>query len=194
MMTINVDARQIKRLRAAVRKAGKSIPREVAAAFNDTARKAKGDISREIRKELASPAAAVNKLISITRRANANSLTAAVQLKKTKRIPLRDFGARQTRAGVSYKISKNKGRRVARGAFQGPKPGVMKASWKGNVFKRVGAARLPIVKLMGPSPWGVFVENNLTPLQVKAIEAELRKQIERRIKLNTLRANGLVKS
>lgn len=194
MMTIGVDARQLKRMRAAVRKAGKSIPRELAAAFNDTAKKTKGDISKAIRQELAAPAGAVNKLIAITRRANAGSLSASVQLKKTKRIPLRDFGARQNKTGVSYKISKTSGRKTVKGAFQGPRPGVMKASWKGNVFKRAGAARLPIIKLMGPSPWGVFVENNLTPLQVKAIEAELRKQIERRIKLNTLRANGLVKS
>jgi hypothetical protein len=69
---------------------------------------------------------------------------------------------------------------------------IMKASWRGNVFKRVGKSRLPIVKLMGASPWGVFTKQKMTPEQERDIKAELVKQMDRRIKLNILRAEGLV--
>ena len=65
-------------------------------------------------------------------------------------------------------------------------------SWKGNAFKRVGASRLPIVMLKGVSAYGAYAKNELSGPQVEAINAELTKQMERRIKLNILRAEGLV--
>lgn len=68
----------------------------------------------------------------------------------------------------------------------------MKMSWKGNAFKRVGKERLPIIKLQGVSAFGAYAKNELSGPQVKVIEDELTKQMERRIKLNILRAEGLV--
>lgn len=82
---------------------------------------------------------------------------ATIRLNKSERLSLRHFGAKQNAKGVSYKINKSGGRTFVAGAFQGPKPGAMKISWKGSVFKRVGKSRLPIVKLQGASAWGVFV-------------------------------------
>lgn len=57
-------------------------------------------------------------------------------------IPLRDFGARQTRKGVS--AAPWGVRRVFPGAF------IVKSKG-GHVFKRTGKKRLPIEKLWGPS-------------------------------------------
>jgi len=125
-------------------------------------------------------------------KATEHNLTAIVTLKKTKRLGLRHFGARQDKRGVSYKIGKKGGRSRVDGAFQGPKPGVMRMKWRGNAFKRVGTSRLPIVQLKGVSAYGAYAKNELAGPQVTAIESELTKQMERRINLNVLRANGLV--
>ena len=192
MISINIDAKQLKKLRAAVDRSGKKFKVEMAAAMNATAKKAKGQISKRIRTELAVKAGDLNALIKTGRKASTTSLVSSVSLTKTARLPLRVFGARQVAAGVTYKISNKRGRKLAKSAFQGPKPGVMKVSWRGNVFARVGKGRLPITKLMGASPWGVFVTNDMTPEQVADIEVELANQIDRRIKLNILRAEGLV--
>jgi hypothetical protein len=76
----------------------------------------------------------------------------------------------------------------------GPKPGAVKTSWRGNAFKRVGSSRLPIIKLLAVSAYGTYKKNELAGPQLKAIEDELFKQMERRINLNVLRASGLVKT
>jgi hypothetical protein len=192
LISINIDTKQLKKLRAAVDRSGKKFKPEMAAAMNATAKKARGQINKRVRTELAVKAGDLNKLIKNNRKASSTNLIATVSLTKTARLPLRVFGARQVAAGVTYKISPKKGRKLAKGAFQGPRPGVMNVQWKGNVFARIGKSRLPITKLMGASPWGVFVKNDMTPEQITDIEAELSKQIERRIKLNILRAEGLV--
>ena len=194
MIAIDIDVRKLDEFRRAIRAAGKSIPREMAAAFNATAKKTKSSISKQIRTELASSAKGVNDTISITKKATTQSLNAGVRLGKTKRVPLKDFGARQVRAGVSYRVSKGGSRKLATSAFMGPKPGVKAPRLNGHVFKRKGPGRLPIVKLMGASPWAVFIKQRMSPEQVKMINAELLKQVDRRIKLNVMRANGLVKN
>jgi len=194
MISMNIDQSQIKRLESAVRAAGKSMSKEISAAINAVAKKTRLDMGRKIRSELNIGKESVESTIKTVRPSTPGSLSAGVRLNKTKRIPLRDFGAKQNKVGVSFKISKKGGRGAVQGAFQGPKPGVMKASWRGRVFKRAGKERLPIVQLMGPSPWGVFVKRRMTAVQIAETEAELKKQMERRINLNVLRANGLVKS
>lgn len=192
MLTIDLPMKQIAELEKLASAVGRKLEQEVAVAINKTAKKTRTNISKEVRTELAAPAKAVNKTLNQIKKATKSDPSAVVQLQKTRRIPLRDFGARQTRAGVSYKISKSRGRNTVSGAFQGPKPGVMKASWRGNVFKRIGKKRLPIMKLMGPSPWGVFADKKMDKPTVKAIQKELRKQIEERIRFNKLKASGAI--
>ena len=200
MISIEIDKGKLKELRAAVDKASRSFSREFASALNKTAAVAKSSpkskvgISQRIRAELVVKARDLNKLIKINRRATSSQLVAGVFLEKTKRLPLKAFAQRQKAVGVTYRISKGGGLKIAVGAFQGPKPGVMKASWRGNVFRRVGKSRLPIVKLMGPSPWGVFTKKRMAPEQVADIKSELAKQMERSIRENILRANGIIPS
>ena len=191
MISIEIDTRDLEELERAAKAAKKSLPREVSIAVNKTAKQAQGQISREIRKELNAPKKAVDKSLSIPKKATKQKTGAVVRLAATKRIPLRDFGARQTRAGVSYRISKGDGRKTVHGAFQGPKPGAVFARFGGHVFKRRGRQRLPIQKLLGVSPWGVFTKRNLfKPVNLYTDQA-LRKQLERRIRLNVLRASKL---
>lgn len=192
MISVTTKNDSLGRLADAVERAGKKLPREIATAVNATARKTKSFIAKGVTTELATKQKTVKQHVSQSRKANPTRLIAAVRLKKTKRIPLKEFKPRQTRAGVSYRISKRTGRSSVPGAFQGPRPGLMKASWRGNVFKRVGRSRLPIVKLYGPSPWGVFVKRKMQRPTAKQSQAELLKQLERRIRFNNLKADGTI--
>jgi hypothetical protein len=192
MISIEIDAKQLKALQKAVERSGKKFAKELAGAINAVSKKTKLQIGRDIRATVAMPKAEAEKPLSIRGTATEQNLSATVTLKKTKRLGLRHFGARQDKRGVSYKIDKQGGRKRVQGAFQGPRPGVQKMSWKGNAFKRVGASRLPIVMLKGVSAYGAYAKNELSGPQVEAINAELTKQMERRIKLNILRAEGLV--
>lgn len=185
MLTIDLDQRQIAKLSEALDGNAKRLPREIKTAINATSRKTKTQISKDIRKELAAKAAAVNATLSISRKATDSSLGAAVRLKQTARIPLRDFGARQTKQGVSYKTSKKGGRKTVTGGF------IIDSIGK-HAFKRQGKSRLPIQKLKGPSPWGVFVKQNMRPETVREANAELRKQIDRRIRFITLKKQGAI--
>lgn len=192
MISIEIEAKDLRRLREATEKAKKKFSKELAAAINQTSKKTRRSIGKNVRDEVALKKQEAEKPISIRTTATEHRLSATVQLKKTARLGLRQFGAKQTKTGVSYRISKKGGRARIAGAFQGPKPGVMKMSWRGNVFKRVGKSRLPIVQIKGVSPYGVYQKNQLSRKQVKEIEAELNKQMERRIRLNILRAEKIV--
>lgn len=194
MIEIEIKPNQLKRLREAVGKSKKNLKKELAGAINATSKKTKLQVGRDIRKTVNLKKDEAEKPLSLRATATESSLVAIVSLKKTKRLGLRHFGARQDKRGVSYKISKTGGRSRVNGAFQGPKPGVMKISWKGNAFKRVGKERLPIIMLKGVSAYGAYAKNDLEGPQVKEINKELSKQMERRINLNILRANGLVKT
>lgn len=192
MIAIEINRGQLKRLADAVSASGKKLTKEIAGAINQVSKKTKLEMGRDIRKKVAIPKDEVEKPLSIRAAATEGNLSAVVSLKETKRLGLRHFGARQDKRGVSYKIDKQGGRKRVNGGFQGPRPGVMRMKWKGNAFKRVGSSRLPIVQLKGVSAYGTYKKNEMAGPQVKTIEDELSKQLERRIKLNVLRASGLV--
>ncbi len=194
MIAIEIDSNQMMRLKEAVGRAGKKVAKELSAAINQVSKKTRLDMGRAIRETVALKKDQSEKPISVAMSSTPANLQALVRLKKTKRLGLRHFGAKQDRKGVTYKISKKGGRKRINGAFQGPKPGVIKMSWKGNVFKRTGSKRLPIQQLNGVSAYGAYVKNDLTAPQVAAVFDQLVYQIERRINLNVLRAEGLVKT
>jgi hypothetical protein len=206
MIGIEIDKAQMSRLTAAVIASGKKMSKEIAGTLNAVSKKTKLEMGREIRKRVAIPKDEVEKPLTIKTQAAPGSLFAVVSLKKTPRLGLRHFGAKQDKRGVSYKISKTGGRGRIDGAFMGPKPGVIRINWRGNVFVRVGPAqqmtkgryqgkmRQPIQQRFGVSAYGTYKKNELAGPQLKAIEDELFKQMERRINLNVLRASGLVKT
>jgi hypothetical protein len=192
MISIEIDAKQLKRLRIAVGKAKKNFGRELAAAINAVAKKGRLEVGREVRKTINIKKDESEKPLKIRGTATAERPTSTVSLDKTRRLGLRHFGAKQDARGVTYKIAKQGGRQRVEGAFQGPKPGVMKMSWKGNAFRRAGKSRLPIIHLRGVSAFGAIAKNNLEKPLRQAMADNLQKQVERRIKLNVLRAEGLV--
>ena len=192
MIAIEINAGQLKRLGEAAMAAKKSLTKELASAINAVSKKTRLQMGRAIRATVNMAKDEAEKPLSIRANATPGSLQAIVSLKKTKRLGLRHFGAKQDKRGVSYKIGKKGGRQRVDGAFMGPTPGAIRTKWKGNAFKRVGDKRLPIVQIKGVSAFGVYVKNNLEGPQAHVVTAELTKQIERRINLNVLRANGLV--
>lgn len=194
MIAVEIDSSQMMRLKEAVGRAGKKVAKELSAAINQVSKKTRLDMGRAVRETVALKKDQAEKPISVAMSSTPANLQALVRLKKTKRLGLRHFGAKQDRKGVTYKIAKKGGRKRVNGAFQGPKPGVIKMSWKGNVFKRNGSKRLPITQLNGVSAYGAYVKNELTGPQVAAVFNQLVHQIERRINLNILRAEGLVKT
>lgn len=183
-MQVYFKDNSLNKLADAVRKSGRDFSREFATACNKTARGMRTPINKEIRKELATKAGAVKKTIGISRKATKQTLAAGVEVKRTERIPLRDFGARQTRKGVSYRISKSEGRKKIPEGFIVQKIG-------GHVFRRKTKQRLPIQKLFGASPYGVFVKQKMeVPISAEA-EERLAKEIDRRIQYNIFKANQL---
>ena len=164
--------------------AKKKLAREISTAVNATARKVVGMWAKEIGKELAVPQKDIKTTIAIVKKATRQQLSSTVRQKPTSRLSLKRFSARQTNKGVSYRISKSEGRKTIKGAFIQPSLG-------GHVYRRQGKARLPIVKLDGPSPWGVTQRQKLDEIIAKEVRPELIKQIDRRIRaVNYKRTQG----
>lgn len=176
-----------KRLVRAMEGVSDNLTRELGIIAWATAKKAKSEIAKRVGGELAVPQKVIKKVLTHVRD---NQLTSTVTLSKTRRLALREFNPRQNRQGVRVRISKTKGAKTIPSAFQGPRPGVMKASWRGNAFKRLGKNRLPIVKLRGPSPWGVFVKNEQMAPTMQIVKEELKDQLEKRIRFLELKRSG----
>jgi hypothetical protein len=192
MISIEIDAKQLKALQKAVERSGKKFAKELAAAINDVARKTKVKIGKDVRTKVEMSVAESKKPLKAKQKATAQAPTAIVSIAKTRRLGLQHFKAKQDKSGVSYKINKQGGRQRIEGAFRGPKPGVIKPSWGGIVLQRVGKAKTPIVHILGVSAFGVYAKNNMKKEQTVLIRQQLTQQMERRIKLNILRAEGLV--
>jgi hypothetical protein len=204
MISIDIDAKQLKRLRKATAMAGKKFPRELAAAVNSVAKKTRINIGRRIRQTINLKKAVAERPIKIKKVATAETPVGVVSIDRERREGLQHFGARQTGKGVTYKIDKRGGRKLVAGAFMGPRPGVLAPKLYGGVWKRQGEARKmtkgrhegrirqPIVKLYGVSPYGAYAKNDMSGFEVQFINKGLRTEMERRIKLNILRASGLV--
>jgi hypothetical protein len=187
MIGFTVQQRRVNELSKVLKGSDKKVRRQLAIAVNATSKKTQGGIAKEVAKELATAQMNIKKTITIKKKADGKDKvpSAVVSQTQTERIPLRDFGARQNKKGVSYKVSKSKGRKTIRSAFQVQTIG-------GHVFKRRGKSRKPIDKLFGPSPWGVFIKNGIKKPIVKESKRELIKQIERRIRFMKLKESGAI--
>jgi hypothetical protein len=174
---------------------GKDMPqymdKSLVAAVNDTTKQLRTRISSKIRDRVGIKKKDIDQHIKATRATATPEAT--VTLDESERLPLKYFGARQTRAGVAYRISKTAGRKVVPDAFGpagGKRPGVAKLGF--HVYRRTGTARLPIIKLYGPSPWGVFKEADLERETASEGATLLENNVRRRLNLMQLRLEGKV--
>ncbi len=150
-----------------------------ARALNRTILTARTHAVRSLAEDVGLPQREVRKSMSL-RRATRSELAATLTV-TGRRIPLIAFGARQSRAGVSYGL--RRGRTVAYGAFIA----TMRSGHRG-VFRRVGASvrrspgawspNLPIVELRGPSLPFVFSRRKIIAALRAAVELAYPKNLE----------------
>lgn len=188
MISLSSPQASIKRLSEALNGSAKLIRKELAIATNETARFCKSQIAKEIQATgINTTQKVIKSALTDSGRANANDTSVKVTLKKGFRFGLDAFKAKERKkGGVQYKISKGGGNRVIPNAF------IPKKYGRGKVYIRKGNERGPLRQMRGVSPWGVFVKNRKTKPVSKRTEAELTKQVERRIRLLMLRASGQV--
>lgn len=181
-------------LAKAAEKAGRTLSKEVVKILNQTAADERRQINKDIRQELSVSAKSINAIMTL-KKATRNRQVATIRLPKTRRLSLKEFRARQGRKGTSYKIGKATPRRTAPHAFMGPKPGVVAVRLQGHVYQRsnIHESGSEIRKLRGPSPWGVYVKNRMHRMTEARVEGYLRHRLERQIRENVLRAEGLIK-
>jgi len=179
-MEITVDTKQLAALKKAIEGTSRSLLKEYAIAINQTAKACQGIMAKQVATQIKVKQAVVKSQTRVGRKASQTDLGTTVTIKPTARISLKEFGARQTKSGVTYQISK----RGKRGRIPS---GFIVSSLGGHAYQRRGKSRKPIDKLHGPSPWGLFVKGNAKPPTVEATQAELAKQIARRIKAITFK-------
>jgi hypothetical protein len=185
MISISVDSQEFRKQHDRLASIRGGFAKAFRRASARVASQGRTSISRGIRKGMIIKPAEVNKLIHVKK----HSTGASVALRKSDRISLRHFGAVQDEVGVSYQISKTGPRRYIDGAFMGPKFGRLAPKLYGNVFKRVGKSRLPIIKAMGPSPWGVFLRKKM----YEPTKIDMTQKFEQRLRheINFLISKGV---
>lgn len=120
-------------------------------ALNKVAANVRTAASRAVRERRGLKASAVNKSMRIVR-ASRNKLVSSLVV-TGRPIDLKDYGARQTRKGVSVAVTRGQ-RKVVAGAF-------IVQPLSGQVFRREGKSRLPIQKLVGPSIPSTFAQEQV---------------------------------
>jgi hypothetical protein len=184
MITVQINQDSLAKLGNALGDMRRRLPRELATAVNATGKKVRIHAARLLKKELNVPVKILKKAVKMKSRATAENTSAKIGLFKGYPIPLKYFKPKQLKRGVTYKINpKLKGKSVLRDAF------IVK-QYGGNVYKRAGAERYPLIRQNGPSPGDVFEQAGIVAAAVAVAKEELPKQIERRIRFITLQASG----
>jgi hypothetical protein len=158
-----------------------------ARAVNRTMEQAKTAMSREIRAEFVLPAAKVNQALRINRaiaKGGLFSIEASLESpsKRGRSLNLINFAARQTKQGVTVKISRNGGRKLIPGAFI--------ANKGRTVFMRTGKARLPIKALQTIDVAQMFNTRRINAKVVQFIRDKFPEIFQREAKFYTDRFNS----
>ena len=140
MINLRIDTVDIVRRTAAYQQGPKRMQQIISRVLNHVGGTARTRVKSALAKQMGLPAGTVDARL-ITKRAHPGHQSFEISA-AGRPIPLAEFDARQTRRGVSARPWGQ--RRVFPGTFIVEKLG-------GQVFRRAGRARLPIVKLWGPS-------------------------------------------
>lgn len=172
-LSLKINEQQLQRAMRDLQAVPRGLPKAIVGAINDTARematstKQPLSVLKQITRRVQIKAKDVRSHIHV-QRANRSRMRADIRLSESQRLSLKVFGARQIRRGVSYKIERGGRRQTVAGAF---------IALGGHAWRRIGRSRLPIVKLHGPSPWGVFVK-------ALGAESQTATEMERRMAIN----------
>jgi len=155
----------------------KKLPKQLSMVTNAVTKEHKKAIGREVRNHVLIKLKDVLNQIKQTKYSKPGSYDAILEMKGRARIPLKYFGARQTKMGVSYKINKKDGTQKIKSAF-GPKiPRLGKHVWLRTTKKRT-----PIEKVLGPSLLACYLKNDLLTWSEEQLSDELGKQAAKRVR------------
>jgi hypothetical protein len=197
-MRLTIDARASKAISALLDGMEKDIRKQVRIAVNKAGQRMESKMAKMVREEINVTAKAVKRVITRPRLADETNLFTTIEVGKDKRIPLKEFGARQGRKGVTYRISKRGGKKLLPSGF-------IVRSLGGHVFVREGEKvlagkgrykgkmRQPIVKKYGPSVWGFFANRTVKEKIQADANAELETQVLERIRFLTVKAKNQLK-
>lgn len=190
-IAIEINQGQLKAATAALSGIKGGIEKAIAGAVGETLKTVKVDVSKTIRSRMNIKKKVLDDEKNGFIKTKQSKLSGAVIVRETARPTIggkkQNFNARQTASGVSYRVRPGKTSKIA-GAF-GPK--IAKLNFL--VFKRAGARRTPLVGPMkGPSPWGVFVKNELGPETQEKANKRLARELDERVVFLVKKANGLI--
>lgn len=202
MVSIKIDHRQMAQLRFVLKDSSKAVSREMAIVTKLVAKATVSQMAKTVAKEIKIKQKTIKESLKISQKGNKQKPKSIVTLKHEDRFPLRDFAARQTRKGVTYKLNPAGKRELIPSGFM----------WRNHVFKRVGEKvkmkkgryqgklRQRIIKLYGASAWGIFGGkserfNTRARLreQVKDSKALLKRELSKRIKYLIHKAEGTLR-
>lgn len=161
---------------AEIQKALKDTPQKVnqvlARAVNRAATNARSNMSKEARKQYLVKASDIKETIKISNATAARPY--AIVKSEGKRIDLVNFGLRPK---VLFKGQHNYSVQVTKSGGLKPVPGFAAASNKWGLFKRTGAGRYPISRLMGPSVPQMIGRPNV----IEEVERDAKSMLDKRI-------------
>ena len=204
-VSVKFDERKLAQIEGVLSGIKNGVRDALVGAINDTSKQQRTWLSTQIRERVNIKKKDLDPSISI-KHATKTTLSGAIRMSADKRLPLKYFGAKQTAKGIAYKIKKGGPRqkletpKVETTTKRGKKKKVKDTSvgyfgpniarLGNHAFKRTTRNRLPIVKLHGPSPWGVFTENKMErPAETETANV-LDRNIDRRVKMLLLKAAG----
>jgi hypothetical protein len=183
---IEVKSKGLSELIEGLNRASENLPREVYSALNEAAKKTKKMMAVEVTNQIEHKLA--QKIIKkqLKTKKDRQNLTVTVSLVKSWRVPLRDYGARQTKKGVTIA---NRGKGTGRTVY--PHAFVVK-KFGNHVYTRPETGeRGPILKLKGVSPWGVLIKNKSKIATIVMVsQEEVKKQLADRIRYLNLKKQG----
>jgi hypothetical protein len=170
-LNVSFDAREVERALTDLER--QALPAAMTRALNKTATAVRANVTRQIRKERPGlKAGTIREQLKIERAKR--RLPEASVVASGRPIPLRDYGARKTKAGVTVQVGPGGRKRVAHNgnrAFVVDRIG-------GHVFAREGRKRLPIKKLYGPSIPSTFLKEPI----VQAMREEAGRTMPKRLR------------
>lgn len=201
VINVSVDARKMDDVTRLLADVKNGVPKALVGAINDTSRNQVTAISKAIRERVNIKKRDIDPHIRRTM-ATPAKMSGTITLSESKRLGLKYFGSKYLRkkdkinlkgslesihramGGVSYQINRKQSRKIVPGSFIGNK------RLGEQVYKREGRK---LIKLRGPSPWGVFVIAGLRKKTVTDTNALLEKNLDRRVNFLILKHSGAIK-
>ena len=151
-MQVKVDQRSFKEASHILRAIPRAVPRVFRRALNRTVDMAGTDLKRRVGKQITAKKSEIAKGI-IKKKASYSRLTSSIGAKPLRPGLLAFPGTKQTKHGVSYRISRTAGRKKIEHGFIATMP-----SGHRGVFARGQPTRLPIKEARGPSIWKIITD------------------------------------